>query len=403
MKISLFDPRPSQLAVLSHPARFLIADCGRRWGKTIMGENWLSEGACNEGGENWWISPIFPQSKAVFRDMTAAFRRGGADAAFKDVSQSELRIEFVNGAVAHFKSGDNPETLRGAGLKRVVVDEAARIKRDVWEEVLRPAVSDTRGRVLFISTPKGKNWFYALWVRGQDPLQPEFKSWKFPTSDNPIITVGDIEQARQSLPADVFAQEYMADFLENAAGVFKRKDIEACTASVREEPQAGGSYYAGLDLARLTDFTVLTILNSAGQQVFFDRFNILDWDIQEQRIVSTIKSYRARLLIDSTGVGDPIFGHLQRAGICIDGYKFTQDSKKRLIESLMLAFEKREIQILDEPVQFEELDSFTYKLNPSGTVHYSAPDNAHDDCVISLALAWWHYQNRVSPRIWSLA
>lgn len=270
---------------------------------------------------------------------------------------------------------------------RVVVDEAARVSRDVWEEVLRPAVSDTAGKVLFISTPKGKNWFYELWTRGFDPQHPDYKSWKFPTSDNPKVPTADIEQARQSLPVDVFNQEYLAEFLDNNAGVFR--NVKACIGSVAQEPDPAHAYRAGLDLARLTDFTVLTILDENGNQVFFDRFNMLDWAVQKQRIISTVQKYDARLLLDSTGIGDPIFDDLSRAGLAVDGYKFTSDSKKKLIELLMLSFEKGRIRILDEPVQANELDIFEYTIGQSGTVHYSAPEGYHDDCVIGLALANW--------------
>lgn len=395
-----FAPRPDQLEVLLHPARFKAMNCGRRWGKTITESNWLSEGAINEGGENWWLSPIYAQAKAVFRDKISAAKRGGADAIFSDVSISELRIAYKSGGVEHYKSADNPDTLRGAGLRRVVLDEAARMKRDVWEGVIRPAVSDTHGLVLFGSTPKGKNWFYELWTRGQDPLQTEFKSWKFPTSDNPLIRPEDIRHARESLPADVFAQEYLAEFLDNSAGVFR--NIAACLGAKPQDPIAGGSYVAGLDLARLTDFTVLTILNAAGQQVFLDRFNLLDWAVQKARIIATIRKYGALLLVDSSGIGDPIFEDLRRAGLAVTGYKFTNESKGQLIEALMLAFEKAEIKILDDPTQRNELDIYEYTMNRSGTVSYSAPEGYHDDCVIALALAWWALRHTASPRLRSL-
>jgi len=398
MVVQGFTPRPDQAEVLNHSARFKAMDCGRRWGKTVTESNWLDDGAINEGGENWFLSPIYAQSKAVFREKLAAARRGGADAAFKDVSISELRIEYTMGGVEHFKSADNPETLRGAGLKRVVIDEAARVKRDVWEEVIRPAVSDTHGRVLFGTTPKGKNWFYELWTRGQDGLQTEYKSWKFPTSYNPMIPASDIEQARQSLPVDVFKQEYLAEFLENNAGVFR--NTRACLGSIREEPIPGRSYYAGLDLARLTDFTVLTILNSDGRQIFHDRFNLLDWAVQKERVMFTCRKYGAQLLLDSTGIGDPIYDDLQRAGLVVDGYKFTSESKKKLIEALMIAFEQTKIKILDDPVQLNELDIFEYEIGSSGIVHYSAPDGYHDDCVIALALANWARENSFTPMIW---
>jgi hypothetical protein len=399
MKVLGFAPRESQREVFKARERFLTVDAGRRWGKTITGINWLLEGGCQSVGEEWWISPIYAQSKMAFRSLLSAARKGGAEAAFKDISQSEMRVELINGTAIWFKSGDNPDTLRGAGLMRAVVDEAARVRRDVWEEVLRPAVSDTAGKVLFISTPKGKNWFYELWTRGFDPAHADYKSWSYPTSDNPKVPDDDIAQAKASLPLDVFEQEYLAKFLDNNAGVFR--NVKACIGSTRQEPVPGQAYCAGLDLARLTDFTVLTILDAAGRQVFWDRFNLLDWAIQQERVASVIRRYNARLLVDSTGVGDPVFDALRRLGLNVTGYKFTQESKKRLIESLMLSFEQGRIRILDEKVQTNELDIFEYTIGQSGTVHYSAPDGYHDDCVISLALANWALANMGEVRIWS--
>ena len=400
MVIEGYTPRPSQEPIFTTPARFLVVDAGRRYGKTITGLNWLLKAACESPGEMWWVSPTYAQSRQAFRMFMSAARAGGAEQAFRKVSESEMRIEFVNGAAMTFKTADNPDSLRGEGLVRVVVDEAARVRRDVWEEVLRPAVSDTGGKVLFISTPKGKNWFYELWTRGQDTLQTEFVSWKFPTADNPKVSAEDIDQARQSLPADVFAQEYLAEFLDNNAGVFR--NVKACIGSTRQEPDPSRAYYAGLDLARLTDFTVLTVIDGDGNQVFFDRFNLLDWAVQKARVISTCQRYGAKLLIDSTGIGDPIHDDLIRAGLPVEGYKFTAESKKRLIEGLMLAFEQSRIRILDEPVQTNELDIFEYTIGSKGTVHYSAPDGYHDDCVISLALAWRSLDQGASFHIGSI-
>ena len=386
-KLRGYKPRESQQEIFNSQARFLVADAGRRWGKTITGINWLLEGICNEGGPVWWLAPVFAQSKMSYRRLISAARAGGADKAIKDNSLTELRVQFANDQVAEFKSADNPDNLRGEGLKRVVIDEAARVKREVFEEIVRPSISDTGGRVLFISTPKGKNWFYEMWSRGQDDLQPQYQSWKFPTADNPKVDPEDIEQAKQSLPVDVFTQEYMAEFLENQAGVFR--NVAACMGSKRESPLPKKKYYAGLDIARLTDFTVLSIFDQDGNQVFFDRYNLLDWAIQKQRIIADVNRYQAKLVMDSTGIGDPIFDDLQRAGLNIDGYKFTSDSKKKLIEALMIAFEQVKLRILDEPTQKNELEIFEYQINQSGSVRYSAPEGYHDDCVIALALAWW--------------
>ena len=387
MKITGYAPRDSQRLLFASPVRFPVIDAGRRWGKTITGLNWLLQGVCEQPGEYWWVAPIYSQSKMAFRTLLSAARKGRAEGAFKDVSHSELRIAYLNGSAMTWKSADNPDNLRGEGLRRVVVDEAARVRREVWEEVLRPAVSDTHGRVLFISTPKGKNFFYELYTRGQDPLQPEFESWKFPTADNPKVSPEDIEQARQSLPVDVFSQEYLAEFLENSAGVFR--NIQACIGSIREEPLPGKQYRGGLDLARTTDFSVLTIFDTAGRQVFLDRFNQLSWAVQKDRFIPVIRKYRARVAVDATGVGDPIVEDLKRAGLDIIPYVFTSESKKRLIETAMVGFDQKQIRILNDEVQKGELEMFEYRMGKTGTVQYSAPDGAHDDCVIALCLAWY--------------
>jgi len=391
-EIEAYEPRPSQAVIFKSMARFLSIDAGRRWGKTVTGLNWLFEGVCEDEGINWWIAPVYSQSRMAFRKFLSAVKEGKVSWMLKNVSHTELRIDFINDGVMEFKSGDNPDSLRGEGLMRVVIDEAARVKREVWEEIIRPAVSDTGGRVLFLSTPKGKNWFFDIWTRGQDPLQPEYESWRSPTADNPFVLPADVEQARQSLPDDVFRQEYLAEFLDDMAGVFR--NVKACVGAEPQEPKEGRSYYAGLDLARLVDFTVLVILDEEGNQVFMDRFNIIDWKEQVRRITEICEKYDPYLLIDSTGVGDPILGELQNAGLNVEGYQFTNPKKKALIELLRIAFEQERIKIFDDPVLKNELDIYEYKINPSGIVHYSAPEGYHDDAVTALALANWareHY------------
>ena len=399
MEVIGFTPRPSQREILSARDRFLIVNAGRRFGKTMLGLNWLLQGACQEGGTGCWTAPIFAQSKMAFRSLVSAANRGTAAPAFRDISQTELRIALVNNSVLHFRSADNPDSLRGEGYKRVVQDEAARQSRDTFEEVLRPTLSDTHGRLLALSTPKGKNHFFEMHSRGVDPLHPEYKSWTFPTSDNPKVPTEDIEQARMSLPVDVFEQEYLAKFLENQAGVFR--NVAARIGAKPSAPVPGRTYVAGLDLARTTDFTVLSILDAeTAAQVYLDRFNTLDWAIQKARIAAAVSQYNARVLVDATGVGDPIFEDLFRAGLDVAPYKFDAFSKKRLIEALMLGFDERRITLLDDPTQKNELESFEYEIGSSGMVRYSAPDGYHDDTVIALALAFWLIAGpRVEPKI----
>jgi len=384
--LHLYTPHPGQAPLHASAARFRIATCGRRFGKTLAAVNECAKAAWETpGAMTWWVAPTYDLTQIGFRLMARAFK-----AALKPdgVSKTERRMEWVNGSITLFRSADNWQNLVGEGLVFLIIDEAARVAKEAWEESLRPTLTDRKGRALIIGTPKGKNWFYHLWTRGQDPEQSDYESWQLPTSANPIIDPEEIELARQTLPTDVFRQEYEAAFLEHNAGVFR--NIDGCVRAYAwpEPPKDADRYFAGLDLARLQDWTVLTILNQAGRLVYFDRFQKMDWEAQIARIVETVKRYRAKLLVDSTGVGDPIFERLYYSGLNVQPFRFGNENKRNLIEQLALGVERADLSFPDIPELVNELDIMEYDLGRTGLVRYAAPAGYHDDCVISLALAW---------------
>ena len=377
-----YRPHPGQQPFHDSKARFRILAAGRRFGKT--------QAACYEavqkaivqpGAIVWIVAPIFGQAMISWR-MIRAFLPLSL---VKDFHLTEKYIELKNGSTIWIKSGDHPDNLRGEGLDFLVIDEAAMIQEAVWQEALRPALSDKQGRAVLISTPKSHNWFFDLWTRGQDPEFTDYESWRLPTSANPYILQEEIEEAKRTLPELVFRQEFSAEFLDDIGAVFR--GIQKCIKGALHDPIPGESYIMGVDLAKYSDFTVLTVMNRAGDLVAFDRFNQIDWTFQKQRITILAEKYRAKIIIDSTGVGDPIFEDLKRAGLSIEGYKFTNESKKHLIEGLSIAIEQEKIRFPDIPELIHELRIFGYSVTASGTVTYSSPGSYHDDCVVSLSLA----------------
>jgi len=391
-KLVLYKPHAGQRELHTSTARFRIATCGRRFGKTYAAVNECARIAWeNPGRLVWWVAPVYDLAQIGFRMFSHCFAPIVAD-----VSRAERRAGLSNGSSVLFRSADHWENLVGESLKFLVIDEAARVDVRAWEESLRPTLADQRGRALIIGTPKGKNWFYHLWTKGQDPeLKGEYESWQFPTSKNPYIDAREIDQAKSSLPIDTFRQEWEAAFLESNAGVFR--NYLACVKpyTIPIAPDRDVEYYAGLDLARLQDFTVLTILDQDKRVVFFDRWNKADWEVQINRIIPIVQRYEARLVVDSTGVGDPIYERLRRAGLDTSPFKFTNETKQRLIEALIMTIERGEIQYPEIKELLHELDIFEYQLGATGTVKYSAPPGYHDDCVISLALANWSVHNAV--------
>ncbi len=379
-----YTPHLGQKLCHVSPARFRILANGRRWGKTRFAVAEALRLALAAPVRGWFVAPTFPLSRETWTD----FLKVCPPELIRDVHKGERSIALINGSLLEWRSGNDEMALRGAGLDFVIIDEAARLKQESWE-ALRPALSDRQGRAILISTPKGRNWFFDMFTRGQDPGQPDYASWQFPSNTNPYFPPEEWEVAQRDLPELVFRQEYMAEFLEDAASVFR--NIEKCATGALAEPVAGRRYVLGVDLARLVDFTVLTVMDvEARQVVAWDRFNSVDWLIQKERIKNMASRYnQAMIVIDSTGVGDPILEDLRRAGLRVQGYKFTNESKTQLVEALMLAFEKEEIHFPPIGVLINELRAFEYEMLPGGTIRYQAPEGHHDDCVISLALAWW--------------
>lgn len=385
LRLRLYSPFPAQLAIHEHPARFRHVITGRRFGKTWLAVMetvriaWQKPNAIL-----WWVAPVYDLTNVGFRRILKAFRN-----ILKDVSKQERRIELINGSTIWFRSADRWENLVGEGLTHLTMDEVGRIPDMAWHESLRPTLADTGGTYLGCGTPKGRgHWSYQIFLRGLDPSEPDYMSWQLPTTANPKVPHEEIEEMRRTLPDRVFRQEVLAEFLESNAAALQGWRECVHHYSLPIPPQANNRYYAGLDLAKYQDYTVLIILDHTGRVVCLDRFHHIDWESQINRISQHIKAYRAKVAVDSTGVGDPIFERLYYAGLNVVPVRFTNEVKRRLIDDLNLGFQRNRLIIPSDPILTAELENYEYSLGTTGTIRYSAPPGQNDDCVIALALAW---------------
>jgi hypothetical protein len=225
-------------------------------------------------------------------------------------------------------------------------------------------------------------------------------SWQMPTSENPFIPPDEIDAARRDMPEDAFLQEVMAQFLEDNAGVFRNVDAVIDRTILGDEPaEVGRIYTLGVDLARYSDFTALTVLRDDGRQVYWGRYNGLPWQTQVERIANVALDYRALTVGDTTGVGDPVLEMLRaklyeltenkQFGLDVLGYLFTNQSKRELMDAAALDIERRKVSLRAIDTQTNELKAYMYDITKSGNVVMSAPPGMHDDCVCSFALANW--------------
>ena len=371
MRIELPTPHINQKKILDADRRFIVVMCGRRFGKSELSQILIIKEALN-GGQVAYITPTYGLAQVFFERLAKVLP-------FKS-NISKLKIYCPNEGSIEFFTGERLDNLRGRKFHLVIVDEAAFIPdlEDGWNNSIRPTLTDYEGKAVFLSTPRGKNFFYSLFMKQGEN---DWQSFKFSTYDNPHINPREIDEARIQLPEVVFEQEYMANPSENSANPFGNAFIKRCVKPISAQPIV----CYGIDLAKSVDYTVIIGLDKDGNVAYFDRFQ-MDWHNTKETIKRLLP---APIVVDSTGVGDPILEDLMREGVNIEGLKFTSQSKQQLMEGLASAIQQGRIGF-PEGVIVDELDVFEYQFTAHG-VRYSAPSGFHDDTVMALALAWQNH------------
>jgi hypothetical protein len=172
------------------------------------------------GSRGWIVSKTYDLTEKVFRYVKATILHKWNVKPTRKSESAPFYLELPWGSVVEGKTADNPDSLLGEGLDWLVFDECAACKGVIWQQYLRPTLTDREGRALFITTPRGYNWLYDLWERGQSQEFPEWSSWRSPSWDNPYLSKNDIEEAKRTLSPMIFEQEYGASFQSNIGSVY---------------------------------------------------------------------------------------------------------------------------------------------------------------------------------------
>ncbi len=391
----------AQQQIFNSPARYIIVPKGRRFGMTKgAANNFIKIALAGEFKKGLWVDTVNANiERYVERYFLPALNTLPPEMWSWRKQQKILQIKD---SYIDFRSVDQPENIEGFGYEYAFLNEAGIILKNqyLWNNAIRPMLWDYKCKTIIGGTPKGKGVFFELYQRGLDANQPDFASFTFTTFDNPYIQHEQIMEDIKSMPERVVKQEIYAEFLDDTGVVFQ--GITAIATLEPEEPIPGHIYVIGCDLAKLQDFTVLTVYDRANNhQVYQMRFNQLEWPFQRLKIKDlSIKYNNALVIMDSTGVGEPTFDDLSRELVPVEPYKFNNTSKKNLIEKLANWIELKHIKMLQLDETINELTSFTYDYSEkTGRVIYGAPQGFHDDIVISHALAVWGLQPILQSRI----
>lgn len=398
-----FSPRVYQLPFLkawdSGIKRFIIV-WHRRSGKDKTVFSHIPKKMFERVGLYLYFLPTYTQAKKVI--WTGADKDGFRfldhfpKEIIKNINETEMRIELLNGSIVQLVGSDNIDRIVGTNPIGVVFSEYSLMKPKVWE-FIRPILAENGGWAVFIFTPRGMNHAWNLLQMAlQNPL--EWFTQILTAEDTKAISAQVLEQERKEMPQDLYDQEYMCKFIEGAGQFFKRIDQNLIEERDNVEPHH--RYQMGVDLAKYQDYTVITILDLNTFNVLKqERFNQIDWNLQKAKIEAMYLRYgRPLIYMDSTGLGDPIYDDLSQRGMRVEGYKFSEGSRKDLLTNLAILLEQGKLKIPDNEILKGELQSFHYELRgDTGKTKLVVPEGLHDDCVFSLALACWNLPSNPLP------
>lgn len=396
MPDSAYHPWSKQEEVHASEARFRVVIAGRQSGKSITAVAEISQWAMEEPKRVlWWLTANYEVKDKAWRDLTAHIPLEY----IKKQNESQRLILLGNGSRIVIKSADGKDSLVSEQLDGLIGDEFCQWRESAWMQV-RPMLNVKMAPVVFVGTPRGRNWGWKLWLRGQKLLpvghpqqgfpnpdyDPAYASFHWRTAESPYSQPIEIEQARRDMHPDWYRQEYEAEIIDNAAAVFR--NIASCIKRMPAQPDA--FMCLGVDLGRKMDRSAVVAMN--GRREVVEVFTMQsDWPIQKQRIAEMAFKYNARrIVVDSTGPGDPIARDLIHAGFPVEEYVITGGgaSKHQLIDGLRIAVQQANVSFPDQGDLIREMEAYEYAISEtSKRITYSAPEGEHDDLVVALALA----------------
>ncbi len=393
----MFKPRQYQMAFLraidSGIKRFVIV-WHRRSGKDKVCFNVMDKKCFERVGTYFYMLPTRVQAKQVIWDNIDNDGFKMLDHIPKEIikgmNATELKIDLINGSVIQLVPADE-FSERGVGTNPVgvVFSEFSLTSSKAWT-YLRPILLANGGWVIFNFTPRGMNHAHDILQIAKN--NPNEWFWQILTVDDTnMITKEQIEsERREGMPEDLIQQEYYCKFIEGGANFFKRIH-ENVWKDEDWKPKELAMFQIGVDLAKFHDFTVITQFDLSSFRVLKqERFNQMDYNLQKAKIENIyLKSNKGRVIIDSTGVGEPVYDDLYARGINVEPFRFNQKSRMDLLRNLQIKLEQDRVKIPNDPILIAELESMQYALTPAGNLTVQVPDGLHDDCVMSLALAVW--------------
>ena len=284
---------PPQKSISADDSRFRVVVAGRRFGKSYLSINELARFCVKPNQKCLYVAPTYRQAKTVIWDdlKTKLYAVNWV----KKVNESDLSILLVNGSKISIRSSDNKDALRGAKYNFIVLDECADMDPDTFFTVLRPTLSDTKGHCMFIGSPKGRNWFYDLWI--QAGATEDWSAHQYTTIEGGHVDQEEIDSAKRDMDERQFQQEYLASFVDYAGVIYYSFTEANVTPFNRNNLSARDPIYVGIDMNINPMSAVVGYINKNGVLHIIDELEIYSSNTNE--LVQEIKTRYPHRLINA--------------------------------------------------------------------------------------------------------
>ena len=407
--------------------RFFVAALGRQVGKSWLAKYILLEYSGNRAATCMWVAPTIPTARGHWNNLVKLIKDAKLveNGVVVKVVQHSKEIIFKNGGSITVRSAVEPDNLRGASLDLLILDEAAFFRDGdyVWNSVCLPMITATGGKVLFTTTPNGRNWLYKLYKRGTRADDKYYVSWNFPSHISPYQDKELLADLKKTMPSLNWREEFLAEFIPDGGGVFAGLE-RAATVEMIHKPITNHEYVMGIDVGFNHDKTCISVIDvTAREQVWGKGFTAIGTIPTVKNMLLAIEHWKPKqIYIEKNGVGESFVDLLRTAlsGGNIEDIIVTLNNddsgetkieqigeyqlialhmdnslKRNLVERLAADIEYDRFKILKDEegygeMQINEMSTFARKPTSSGMgiTYQASDDNEHDDSVVALYVAY---------------
>ena len=409
LHFKLFD---YQKKLMADTNQRIIACMGRQTGKTTtIATKAIHYAFSHKNTTTLIISPSMRQSMIMF-DKILTFIFNNPLLRKSITRKTRTIIQLTNNSTI-IALPCSEHLLRGYSAQLVILDEASFIPETIITEIVYPMLSTTNGTAILLSTPWDKNHFFYKAF-----LNPQYSTHKIPSSENPLIPKTFLQEMQQNMTAEAYKREYLAEFTEAASSYFQQELIRKCIENAQrtalepftnlEQQIPKAEYFAGLDLGKLQDHSALAIIQREAETLKLVYKHEFPLETNYTEVIATTtranQQFQLRkLLIDQSGIGEPILEQLCDSDIPAEGTTLTQDNKARLLTNLKLTMEQNHLAIPYDKQLCEQINDQQYTYTKNGKLTFTHPQSTHDDQLWALALAAQAAKAEPEPKLWVVA